>query len=143
GQRKPRLAMCYLCGRKRRQRNQDRHCGKLPKLATPSPVHHAARLRHAGPTKRGTVLRNTHVQDHRQPGASGQSYKGQSNGAGAFVAPNVVTVASSNIQLNGIPYKLVVCVRKVVANLTCNQTDSYATIPSRAYLSTSTINPGV
>jgi hypothetical protein len=54
--------------------------------------------------------------------------RGQANDAGTFVAPNVVTVTSSNIQLQGIPDKLIVCVRKFVANLTCNQTDSYATI---------------
>ncbi|MFM7984154.1 MAG: major capsid protein V20 domain-containing protein, partial [Candidatus Fonsibacter sp.] len=58
----------------------------------------------------------------------GRAVRGQSNAAGAFVAPNVITVTSSNIQLNGIPDKLVICVRKVVANLNCNQTDSYATI---------------
>jgi hypothetical protein len=45
-----------------------------------------------------------------------------------FAAPEVRTVTSSNIQLNGIPDKLIICVRKVVANLGCHQTDSYATI---------------
>ena len=58
----------------------------------------------------------------------GRVLRGQADDAGTFVAPNVVTVTSSNIQLQGIPDKLIICVRKFVANLNCNQTDSYATI---------------
>ncbi|MFM7985616.1 MAG: major capsid protein V20 domain-containing protein, partial [Candidatus Fonsibacter sp.] len=52
----------------------------------------------------------------------------QATDAGSFVAPNVITVTSSNLQLTGIPDKLNICVRKVVAKLMCNQTDSYAAI---------------
>ena len=58
----------------------------------------------------------------------GRLTRGQANNAGTFAAPEVRTVTSSNIQLNGIPDKLIICVRKVVANLGCHQTDSYATI---------------
>ena len=58
----------------------------------------------------------------------GRVLRGQSDDAGAFVAPHVLTITSSNIQLQGIPDKLIICVRKFVGNLRCNQTDSYATI---------------
>ena len=58
----------------------------------------------------------------------GRVSRGQASDAGLFVSPEVRTVTSSNIQLNGIPDKLIICVRKVVANLGCRQTDSYATI---------------
>ena len=39
-----------------------------------------------------------------------------------------VTIASHNIQLSGIPDKLIIFVRKRVADLGCKDTDSYATI---------------
>jgi len=58
----------------------------------------------------------------------GRVTRGQASDASLFVSPEVRTVTSSNIQLNGIPDKLIICVRKVVANLGCHQTDSYATI---------------
>ena len=58
----------------------------------------------------------------------GRGSRGQALDTGTFAAPEVRTVTSSNIQLNGIPDKLIICVRKVVANLGCHQTDSYATI---------------
>ncbi|MFM7980024.1 MAG: hypothetical protein ACKPKO_11980 [Candidatus Fonsibacter sp.] len=50
--------------------------------------------------------------------------RGQASDASTFVSPEVRTVISPNIQLNGIPDKLIICVRKVVANLRCNQTDN-------------------
>jgi hypothetical protein len=40
----------------------------------------------------------------------------------------VVTLSSSNIQLSGIPDKLIIFVRQAPATLNCSQTDSYATI---------------
>jgi len=58
----------------------------------------------------------------------GRRFRGQADDAGTFAAPEVRTVTSSNIQLNGIPDKLIICVRKVVSNPVCNDTDSYATI---------------
>ena len=58
----------------------------------------------------------------------GRALRGQASDAGTFAAPEVRTVTSSNIQLNGIPDKLIICVRKVVSNLACHQTDNYATI---------------
>ncbi len=54
--------------------------------------------------------------------------RGQASDAGTFVAPEVRTITSSNIQLTGIPDKLIICVRKAIANLGCHQTDNYATI---------------
>jgi len=53
---------------------------------------------------------------------------GRSNSVGEFVEPPTVTLSSSNIQLSGIPDKLIVFVRKRVADLSCAETDSYATI---------------
>ena len=61
GQREPRLAMRHIPGRRRRPRTKDHHSRELPELATPLPVHRAARLRHAGPTERGPVLRGALV----------------------------------------------------------------------------------
>ena len=58
----------------------------------------------------------------------GRLARGQASDAGTFVAPEVRTITSSNIQLNGIPDKLIICVRKAIATLQCHQTDSYATI---------------
>ena len=58
----------------------------------------------------------------------GRALRGQGSDLGTFTAPEVRTVTSSNTQLNGIPDKLVICVRKVVSTLRCHQTDSYATI---------------
>ena len=40
-------------------------CTALSTLATPLPVHNAARVGHAGSTERGPVLRGTGIQDHR------------------------------------------------------------------------------
>ena len=54
----------------------------------------------------------------------GRLGRGQASDAGVFVSPEVRTVTSSNIQLNGIPDKLIICVCKVVANLGCHQTDN-------------------
>ena len=54
--------------------------------------------------------------------------RGQASDASTFVSPEVRIVTSSNIQLNGFPDKLIISVRKVVANLGCHQTNKYATI---------------
>jgi hypothetical protein len=53
---------------------------------------------------------------------------GQATAAGAFSDPPTVSLQSSNIQLNGIPDKLIIFVRKLVQNLHTSGTDSYATI---------------
>ena len=58
----------------------------------------------------------------------GRIGKGQPSNTGTFVNPEVKTITSSNIQLSGIPDKLIICVRKVIGALRSNQTDSYATI---------------
>jgi len=47
---------------------------------------------------------------------------------GKFNNASGKTLYSSNIQLSGIPDKLIIFVRKPVATLNCTQTDSYATI---------------
>ena len=47
---------------------------------------------------------------------------------GTFLEPPSKTLYSSSIQLYSIPDKLVICVRKPPATLTCNDTDSYLTI---------------
>ena len=39
-----------------------------------------------------------------------------------------MTIQSTNLQLNGIPDKLIIFCRKRVADLKCSDTDSYATI---------------
>jgi hypothetical protein len=53
---------------------------------------------------------------------------GQANAAGVFDEAEIRTIQSTNIQLSGIPDKLIICVRKRVADLNCRDTDSYATI---------------
>jgi len=53
---------------------------------------------------------------------------GQSTATGAFDEAEVKTIQSTNLQLSGIPDKLIICVRKRVADLNCKDTDSYATI---------------
>ena len=58
----------------------------------------------------------------------GNDRKGQINANGTFSEPIVKTLYSSSIQLTCIPDKLVVCVRKTIGGLSCNDTDSYATI---------------
>jgi hypothetical protein len=50
------------------------------------------------------------------------------NNAGTFTEAPTVTLYSSSVQLYSIPDKLIICVRKPPATLTCNDTDSYATI---------------
>jgi hypothetical protein len=55
---------------------------------------------------------------------------GQPIATGVFVEAATVPITSSNIQLNGIPDKLIIFARKPIANLTCADTDSYATIKS-------------
>ena len=47
---------------------------------------------------------------------------------GEFSEGETKTLYSSSIQLYSIPDKLIICVRKPPATLTCNDTDSYATI---------------
>lgn len=53
---------------------------------------------------------------------------GQAGTDGKFLDAEPRTLQSSNIQLSGIPDKLIIFVRKRVADLNCSQTDSYATI---------------
>jgi hypothetical protein len=53
---------------------------------------------------------------------------GQVTATGAFADNVTMTLQSSNIQLSGIPDKLIVFVRKTVANLTPADADCYATI---------------
>ena len=47
---------------------------------------------------------------------------------GVFAEPPALTLYSSNIQLSGIPDKLIVFVRQTGSALTCSQAESYATI---------------
>ena len=56
-----------------------------------------------------------------------QNY-GHANTDGKFDAAPSVTIQSSNIQLSGIPDKLLIFVRKPPATLSCADTDSFATI---------------
>ena len=58
----------------------------------------------------------------------GSVARGPASDTGTFFLSPEVRVRSSNIQLNGIPDKLIICVRKVVANLGRHKTDSYPTI---------------
>ena len=53
---------------------------------------------------------------------------GQVDGTGSLVEAERRTLQSSNIQLSGIPDKLIIFVRKRVSDLKCFHTDSYATI---------------
>jgi hypothetical protein len=50
------------------------------------------------------------------------------NPAGEFPVPRSFTINSSNIQLSGIPDKLIIFVRRSLGNLTCCDSDSYLTI---------------
>jgi len=62
------------------------------------------------------------------PTLTGRPLFGQSNDAGAFVESPPTTFYSTNIQLSGIPDKLIIFVRKPPSTLNCGETDSYATI---------------
>ena len=53
---------------------------------------------------------------------------GQANADGSFTDPTKVTIQSTNLQLSGIPDKLIIFCRKRIADLKCSDTDSYATI---------------
>ena len=53
---------------------------------------------------------------------------GRAISTGVIEDAPTVTIASHNIQLSGIPDKLIIFVRKRVADLGCKDTDSYATI---------------
>ena len=53
---------------------------------------------------------------------------GRAISAGVIEDAPTATIASHNIQLSGIPDKLIIFVRKRVADLGCKDTDSYATI---------------
>jgi hypothetical protein len=55
-------------------------------------------------------------------------YWGKVNGSGTFEDATSHVLNSSNIQLSGIPDKLIICVRKRVTDLGPQDTDSYATI---------------
>ena len=52
----------------------------------------------------------------------------QIDATGLFIEPPGLTIFSSNIQLNCVPDKLIIFVRKTVGNLQCHDTDSYLTI---------------
>ena len=53
---------------------------------------------------------------------------GTAKADGTFTDPTKVTIQSTNLQLSGIPDKLIIFCRKRVADLKCSDTDSYATI---------------
>jgi hypothetical protein len=53
---------------------------------------------------------------------------GQAAADGSFPEPARVVIQSTNLQLSGIPDKLIIFCRKRVADLKCSDTDSYATI---------------
>ena len=69
------------------------------------------------------VYKTTGFQD-----LPGRNNYGKENPDGSFPSPESGILYSSIIQLTCIPDKIVVCVRKTVGNLTCEGTDSYATI---------------
>ena len=50
------------------------------------------------------------------------------NGTGTFASGGTGVINSSNIQLNGIPDKLIIFVRRTPGSLNCCDTDSYLTI---------------
>ena len=56
-----------------------------------------------------------------------QNY-GTASTDGTFTDPTKVTIQSTNLQLSGIPDKLIIFCRKRIADLKCSDTDSYATI---------------
>ena len=58
----------------------------------------------------------------------GRTNRGRVSDDGSFPAPESRILYSSSIQLTCIPDKIVVCVRKNIGNLTCEDADSYATI---------------
>ena len=65
------------------------------------------------------------------PSGTTNSSFGQPDATGNFIqasGTSQVTLTSSNIQLNCVPDKLIICVRRQIANLTCCDTDSYLTI---------------
>ena len=53
---------------------------------------------------------------------------GTAKNDGSFEEAPRVTIQSTNLQLSGIPDKLIIFARKRVAELKCSDTDSYATI---------------
>jgi hypothetical protein len=56
---------------------------------------------------------------------------GKQQNDGTYTGGNAlatVTLSSSNIQLNCVPDKLIICVRRQIAGLNCSDTDSYLTI---------------
>jgi len=58
----------------------------------------------------------------------GRKFYGQPDPTGLFADPAAVTLSSSNIQLSSIPDKLIVFVRKSIANTLSSEPDYYATI---------------
>jgi hypothetical protein len=52
---------------------------------------------------------------------------GQADSTGEFNEAPLVTINSTNIQLSGIPDKLIIFVRRTPATLSCADTDSHAT----------------
>jgi hypothetical protein len=69
------------------------------------------------------VYKTTGFQD-----LPGRNNYGKVNPDGSFPPPEPRILYSSSIQLTCIPDKIVVCVRKNIGNLTCDDSDSYATI---------------
>lgn len=57
-----------------------------------------------------------------------RAFHGEANANGAFVEPQTEKLQTNSIQLNGIPDRVIICVRKMPTTLRCKDTDSYATI---------------
>jgi hypothetical protein len=91
------------------------------------PIPHAPCLRDAGRTQRGALLRVPCLPHHQLPRDCWErnwNYWSQRTLLGGRSA----VLNSSNIQLNGIPDKLVIFVRKNMGNLDCRESDKYLTI---------------
>ena len=58
----------------------------------------------------------------------GRTNRGRVSDDWSFPTPESRILCSSSIQLTCIPDKIVVCVRKNIGNLTCEDADNYATI---------------
>jgi len=62
------------------------------------------------------------------PGLPPRENNGRASTTGSFATATTKSLHSHSIQLSGIPDKLIVFARKRVADLSCKDTDSYATI---------------
>ena len=63
-----------------------------------------------------------------QPHLPARARYGQMPANGEFIDPVGVQISSSNVQLSGIPDKLIVFVRKTINNIGSHDAESYATI---------------